>query len=472
MTALRQLSINEQSLQGSITRLSTGLRINSAADDPAGMIISENMRAQIKGIQQAIRNSQDAVNMTKTAEGALDEVSRLLLSMRSVAVSSANTAVVDTNQLQANQSQIRSVVESLDRIADQTSWGSKKLLNGASGTVTNITNSTHIASIYIGSEFGGETVRSGSLSMTRVQQATKSTTGALGHSYITTDNVNQGTFAINGISFTVGPGMKPSDVIAMVNEKSSLTNVQASYPASPGGIVLTATKFGDKFPIQYSESSDILAGVTPVTVTMGQNAIFDVTAPVQPSPNTKTETFTGGQGAGVDGLTLKSTSGNTLKITQQGNQQTVAPIGSITVGAIRFQIGANANQHASFSMPSVYARDLGTSVVGVENVSTIDVTSETGATNAIKIIDEAIKQLATLRGKLGSFQQNFLESNVRSLGVVEENLVASESTIRDADMAREITEYTRLQILSQSGMSVLAQANQAPRSVLSLLQGG
>src|SRR5690606_15499604 len=108
------------------------------------------------------------------------------------------------------------VIESLDRIADQTSWGSKKLLNGASGTVTNITNSTHVASVYIGSEFGGETVRSGAISMTRVQQATK-TTVSLATPYASTANVTEGTFAINGISFTVGPGMKPADVIAMVN---------------------------------------------------------------------------------------------------------------------------------------------------------------------------------------------------------------------------------------------------------------
>ncbi len=472
LTAIRQLANTEASLANTTTRLSTGLRINSAADDPAGMIVSESMRSQIKGLQQAIRNSQDAVNMTKTAEGALDEVSRLLLSMRAIAVASANTAVVDNNQLQANQNQIRSIISSLDRIAEQTTWGSKKLLNGASGAVTNLTNLAKVSNAYFGSEFGNATIRSGDVSMTRVQAATKTTVNLGAISEAT--NVTAGTFAINGVTITVSPGDRPSTVISKINAVSYLTNVTANHNAT-NNIVLTATKFGSNFPIQYAESTSILNGGAGANPAVGTDAIFDVTAPVQTAtgPTTAVERFTGGQGPGVDGLTLVSPSGNTMAITPDGNNQATLPnFASITVGSVRFQIGANANQFASFALPSVYSRDLGMISDPTKNISTIDVTSESGATEAMTIIDQAIKQLATIRGKLGSFQQNFLDSNIRSLGITQENLVASESSIRDADMAVEMTEYTKLQILKQSGISVLAQASQSPRSVLSLLQQG
>lgn len=470
---MRNLGVNQDNLTGSINRLSTGLRINSAGDDPAGMIVSENMRAQIKGIQQAIRNSQDAVNMTKTAEGALDEVSRLLNSIRAIAVSSANTAVVDANQLQANQSSIRSVIDSLDRIADQTTWGSKKLLNGASGTVSNITQTSDVSSLYIGSEINGKTVRSGDVVINRVTAATKTTTGQLATTFAASSTaVNAGVFAINGTTFTVNAGDTVADVISKINEKSGDTGVQASFTAGQG-VVLTSTKFGSHYPIQYTETTNILNGGASANPAVGTDAVFTVTTNVEPSPNTDTETFTGGVNADDDGLTLTSTSGNTMTVTAQGNATAGATtIGSITVGAVRFQIGANANQSASFGLPSVFASALGGNVVSGQDLSTLDVTTEKGATDAIQIIDAAISQVATIRGKLGSFQQNFLESNVRSLGVAQENLTASESTIRDADMAQEMSDYTRYQILGQAGISVLAQANQNPRSVLSLLQQG
>ncbi|MFN8220363.1 MAG: hypothetical protein U0S12_09585 [Fimbriimonadales bacterium] len=161
LMALRNLNQTDGEMSGTITRLSTGLRINSAADDAAGLIISEGMRSQLKGIDQAIRNSQDAVNMTKTAEGALDEVQRLLRNIRGLAVHSANSAVVDSNTLQANQTQIRSTLQSINRIAEQTQFGNKKLLDGSAGAMANITNATLADSIYERHVQHGETVVSG-----------------------------------------------------------------------------------------------------------------------------------------------------------------------------------------------------------------------------------------------------------------------------------------------------------------------
>lgn len=473
MTAIRHISDTENKMQGSITRLSTGLRINSAADDPAGLIISEGLRSQIRGLNQAIRNSQDAVNMSRTAESALDEVSRLLLSLRAITVQSANTAVMDANQLAANQSQIRATIASINRIAEQTSWGTKKLLNGASGATASITQTNLATSLYLGSEFNGEIVRSGNVTMTRVQAATQTTTGSLATTFATSATaVNPGTFVLNGVTFTSGPGETVGSLLAKINAQSHITNVTATHTAG-GGVTFTATKFGSNFPIQYLETTNILNGGAGSVPAVGANAVFTVTAPVEPSPSTASETFTGGQGAGIDGLTLTSPSGNRLVLTASGNATAATTtIGALDVGTLKFQIGANPDQAASFSIPSIYANRLGTTAVAGQSIASLDVTTQSGATDAMKIVDDAVRQVAFLRGELGSFQKNFLESAVRSLGVAEENMTASESAIRDADMAQEMTEYTKIQILRESGMSVLAQANRAPQSVLQLLRGG
>ena len=145
-------------------------------------------------------------------------------------------------------------------------------------------------------------------------------------------------------------------------------------------------------------------------------------------------------------------------------------VGVLTAGTMQFQIGANAGQAIQFSMPTVFANRLGTGAIAGKSIATLDVTSTQGATDAINIIDDAITQLAQSRGDLGSFQADFLQSTVRSLNVAVENLSSSESSIRDADMAAEVTQFTKEQVLQQSGVAVLGQANQIPQQILSLLK--
>lgn len=472
MTALRHLGQTDDMFGGVVTRLSTGLRINSAADDPAGLINSEGLRSYINGIDAAVQNSQDAANMSKTAEAALGEVSRLLLDIRAIAVQSANTAVVDANQLQANQTTLRSILASIDRIAAQTSWGSKKLLNGASGAVTNVTRTDLVNSLYIGSTFNGETVKSGNITIARSTAATQTTTGAMATTFATAATaVNTGTFAINGTTFTVGSGETVSSVVAKINQQSDQTGVVASWTAG-AGVTLTSVKYGANFPIRYTETSTILNGGAVAAPANGLNAVYNVTVPTVTS-GTQTEQFVGGQGPGVDGLTLTSASGNRMVLSPAGNATGASTlVGALAVGAMQFQIGAAADQTATFSIPNMASSNLGTTSVPGSTLATMDVTTQAGANNAMKIADEAIQQIATFRGQLGSFQKDFIESNIRSLGIAKENLTASESSIRDADVAYEMTQMTKLNILKQSGMAVLAQANQSPQSVLNLLRGG
>jgi len=473
LTAMRHLNNTESMMETSVTRLSTGLRINNAADDPAGLIISEGLRTQIKGIEQANRNVQDAVNMAKTAESALDEVSRLLRDLRALAVHSSNTATIDASQLQANQQQVRNIIDSIDRIATQTSWGTKKLLNGAAGVQSAITRTDLVSSLYIGPEFNGEPVQSGNVSMTRTTAATQTSTGAMSTTFASASStVNAGTFVINGRTFTVQANQTVAEVAQMINLASGETGVSASVVPSGANVAmqLTSVKYGSQFPISYLETSTILNGGSGTTPAVGADAVYTVTVPT--TNGNQTETFTGGLGPGIDGLTLTSPSGNRLVVTPSGNSTAGATtIGQITVGSMRFQIGPNADQAALFSIPSMFANMLGTAAVSGQNVSTIDVTSQQGALNAMSIVDDAVSQMGLLRGNLGSFQKNFLESTARSLEVAQENLTASESQIRDADVAREMSDYTKVQILRESGIAVLAQANKAPQSILSLLRG-
>lgn len=473
LNALRNLGVTDSELGASITRLSTGLRINRAGDDPAGLIISEGMRAQLKGIDQAIRNSQDAVNMTKTAEAALDEVQRLVRNLRALSVASANTAVVDSASLQANQSQIRSTLQSIDRIAEQTAWGNKKLLDGTAGAIANVTDLTNVSGIYMSGTFGGEPIINGSVQIQKTTAATKATT-TLGKVFAagTTVVTTSGSFVINGYSISSTGAETVNSLVAKINNISSSTGVVASVVASGAGvgIQLQSTTYGNQFGINFFDPANIIHNAASASAS-GVDGVYNVTA--QTAAGAKTVAFTGGRGPKESGLKLSDTYGNTVIVSEAGNAglTSLTSVGAVTAGNVRFQIGANANQAVAFSMPQVFAKNLGLGVISGKSLGDIDVTTQVGAEEAMQIIDTAVLQLAQWRGELGSFQANFLDSTVKSLSVAKENLTASESQIRDADMAEEMTNYTRLQILQQSGMSMLAQANQMPQQVLQLLKG-
>lgn len=458
-------------MTSTIGRLSTGLRINSAADDPAGLIVSEGMRSQLRGIGQAMKNSQDAINMVKTAEGALDEVQRLLRDIRSLAVHSANSAVVDSNTLQANQTQIRSTLQSIDRIARDTQFGNKRLLDGTAGALANITSSGLAQSIYMGSTFNGETVVTGPVTIAQVTPADRALI-TLGNGFASANAIvtTSGSLVVNGYAVTTNGTETVQSLVAKINDVSSQTGVVAQLSGtSPVTVVLSSVDFGSQNSITLFDNANLLHNASSASDT-GVNGVYNVS--VSTTNGVQTVPFTGGRGQGDSGLRLSDNFGNIIVLSENGNNTINAAqeLGQITAGSVKFQLGPNSDQSTVFAMPTVFANRLGTNAVNGLTLSDIDVTTEQGAQDAMRIIDSAITQLASLRGDLGSFQKNFLESTSRSLDIANENLTASESNIRDADMATEITAMTRLQILKQSGMSVLAQANQEPQSILKLLQ--
>ncbi|MCS6829879.1 MAG: flagellin [bacterium] len=481
MNAMRALTGTSEAFARSIERLSSGMRINRGADDPAGLIISENLRAQMVGMSQAVSNAQDAANLLKTAEGGLDEIHNLLRTMRQLAVHASNTGVNDLTALQADQTQIRSALESLNRIAEQTQFGTKKLLDGSAGISAQVTDTARLAGIFIGNTFNNVIVQSGDVTITVNTAATRAqVTGTATYASVNASistvgggtNGAGGTVVINGQSITVSGNDTVQTLIDRINALTSVTGVGAMFSAGNGSgvIVLRQVNYGANFSVQANQSATLLFSSGTSSSSTGVDAV--VTVQVTTSAGVTSALFTGGRASGDSGLKVKDAYGNTLLLTEAGNSTAItnARVAVVSAQSLVFQIGSNSGQTARVALSDVRASQLGTTTVAGMSLNSIDVTTLQGAQDAIKIIDEAISQVSQLRGSIGAFQKNVLESTMRSLNIARENLSASESAIRDTNVADEIMNYTKLQILQQAGMAVLAQANAAPQMVLSLLR--
>jgi flagellin len=466
MQALSNVDNTSNALNTSIERLSTGLKINSAADDPAGLIISQKLQSQISGIGQAISNSQDAMNFAKTADGALSEVSSLLNTARTLAVAAANNATLSSSALQADQSQLTSIVSSITRIASTTQYGTKNLLDGTAGTSAAVTDSNDISAIQIGGQFGGAALSTGGTvtlnSLTSATQA--SVASGATFTYGTSTVGSAGSFSINGTTFTAGTNTTANDIVNLVNAASNQTGVVASFSSS-SGITFSSTAYGSNAKINLTDSSGVVLSSAGTASSTGTDAVASV------SIGSTTATFTGSLN-GTDGLTLSDADGNEISLTTLGNASNISSavaIGQVTVGSSQFQIGANAGQTAQLSLGNFAASQLGNGAVSGLNLSNLDLTTATGASNAISVIDSAINQVSSARGQIGNFESNVLQVNIDTLGTTQTNLSASNANIEDVDVASQMTTYTQQQILEQAGMSVLAQANSAPQAVLKLM---
>lgn len=473
--ALRNVSLTSDMMGRTIERLASGLRVNRAADDPAGLIISENLRAQITGLQQAVNNAQDAVNMIKTAEAALDEVHNALRTMRQLTLHAANTGVNDYAALQADQTQIRALIDSINRIAEQTSFGTKRLLDGTSGISAAVTNPTRVSGIFIGGTFNNFATDSGVVTLQVTTAATRAAidgtrTFAAGTTPASLMGTPAGNVVINGYTITADANETIASFIDKINAVSHITGVQAQFNDTALRIELRHKEYGNQFEVDLQDTAGIILNAPGSASASGTNAVATVIA--NTVNGIQTVTFTGGQATGDSGLRLRDNYGNVIMLTEAGNNTTLpaAQVAVVTAGLLQFQVGANAGQFVRFSLIDVNSAKLGTTAVPGQSLATIDVTQPNSTDNALRIIDAAISEISKMRGDMGAFQRYILESNIRSLNVARENVMASESTIRDADFAQEISSFTKHQILMQSGMSVLAQANAAPQTVLQLLQ--
>ncbi|MCA8996273.1 MAG: hypothetical protein KDA80_04795 [Planctomycetaceae bacterium] len=458
LNAQNNLNRANQRLTTSVERLSSGLKVNRGADGPAALVISEKQRAQIAGLKQAIENSEKAVSLVQTAEGALGEINALLVKVRSLAIDSANTGINDEDALAANQAEIANALDTINRIANNTQFLTKKLLDGSSGisgtassadvSVLGVSNDTVAGAYDVVVTTAGEraTVNNGGTQ-----------TGAL---------TAAETLTVNGVAISLEVGFTQADVIDRINEFTAQTGVVAEDVT--GTTRLYSTEFGSGATIQVV--SDTAAGATTSgfgNVTLNDTGV-DIAGTI------------GGVAATGSGITLTASTGDpsgiSITVAADAGDATSTYTGalgniSVTDNSLQFQIGPNAYQTANVSINRVNPGSLGVGVADNQfnNLDEIDVTTANGAQDAISVIDAAIDDITTLRGDLGAFQQNTLSSTANNLRTTLENTVNAESVIRDTDFAEEIANFTQQQVLVQAGTSVLGNANQLPQLVLSLL---
>lgn len=462
--AHRTLTGTDNNLGKSIERLSSGFRINGAGDDPAGLVISEKLRAQVGGLGQAVKNAGDAVNMVKTAEGALTEVHRLLRSMRDLAVHASNVGANDAATATADQQQINNAIASINKIAAETQFGNKKLLDGTAGISTTITGTRVVTANFSSASNAVTGAVSYNITTAAAQATMYGQTYGTGH--VAGSDFNAGaaaSFTINGYDVTVGAGSTMEQAVTAINAKTAQTGVTASWNLATLQVKLTQSNYGSDKKIELTGASEILGTGTTSATAVGIDVVGQV------SQSAGAVTLGDASWASGKGLTMKDSNGNYVTFTAAAGAATGAQTAELTLAAnsLTFQVGAYAAQTRTVAISSVAASALGETAA----LNTIDVTSFSGAQTAIAVIDEAIAQVSNQRSTLGATQKNVLESSINSLSVAKENIAASESTIRDTDMAAEMVEFTKMQILQQAGTAMLAQANSSTQGLLSLLRG-
>lgn len=481
---ISQSNLNRSNTDMSVRlqRLATGLRINRGADDPAGLIVSERLRSEVRGLSQAIANSERASSVIATAEGSLAEVAELLNSIKSLVVQSANSGALSQEEIEANQLQIDSAIESITRISNTTSFAGLQLLNGSMSYLTSgIPTSAITAADIHGVNFGNNSHLPVSIEVISSAQTAQlflsgNTAGAPGALLSSVTVEIAGNRGVTSLSFVSGTSL--SAVVAAVNTFTGTTGVRASLanPANQtSGLVFNSLDFGSA---EFVSVRKVGPGGDFFNVALNQGG-----AVVQRDTGRDVVAIVNGvlgQGRGLD-VSVNSPS---LGIRMSLNEEFAQTTGSIrsfsvTGGGALFQLGptVNANQQIGIGVQSVAASRIGgTMVDGVryylDSIKSGGLFSMTTKQfeDASKILDQAITDISVQRGRLGAFERNTLDTNIRSLQVAFENITASESKIRDADFASETAALTRSQILVQAGTSVLATANTSAQNVLALLQ--
>lgn len=458
------LSKINQDFAKSVNKLSTGQDINSSVDNPAGYIQVQSFRSQIGGIEQAISNSQQAVNYAQTANSALDEVVTLLQNARGLALSSANSATMTSTQIQANQAQLNSIVASVNGIAQNTTYGTIHLLDGSSGTYGVSTSGSNVSNISFTGSFNGNAINQNSTISVQVTTAADQASVAGTATFAAaTSTVTTGSFTINGVTFSTSSGETISELVSAINNASKQTGVTAEWTAG-GGVTLTSVEYGSAAKLDLVDSSGVLLSSSGSSSATGTDAVGVVNVTL--ASGVSTATFNSGSG-----LTLKDNYGNSIELTTSGNVAgSAAAWGAVVAGNATFQTGANINQTSSLSLQNFASSSLGTGIVTGLNLSNISLNTQANATSALQVIDQAITQVTTAQSDIGNFVQNNIESTMRSLSVAKESIQASQSNIRDVDLAEELTNFAKLQIMQNAALSMLSQANSAPQSVLKLLQ--
>ncbi|GLW33962.1 flagellin [Actinoplanes regularis] len=406
--AYRNLSVTDGQMAKSLEKLSSGFRINRASDDAAGLSISEGLRSQTSGLKVAVRNTQDGISVAQTAEGSLNEATAILQRMRDLSVQTSNQGSMDADAKDAANKELQQLNQELDRIGASTSFGKSKLLDGSFGATAKAYGTAM-------PKTGGGDTDALTAAAGPFAAATDFTINELDGVDLTTLTPPAGPIKID---IPAVPGGSPQDIAKAVNTSLADALKKAGFEGNE---------------LKMTASTDA-TGTT--TFSMSSVGSF------------KTADGTGGPLTAI-GLDPQTSAGVLAGSVPNGNTG-------------RFQVGANANERIGIAIGEVNSKTLGT--------ASLDLTKLGGPDEAIAMLDKAIRSVSDTRASLGAYQNRF-EHTVNNLNVAVENLSASESRIRDTDVAAEMVTLTRNQILTQAGTSMLSQANQSAQGVLSLLQG-
>lgn len=467
VTAQRHLAMSQRKLAVSLERLSSGLKINRGADDPAGLIVSERLRAEIEAVKQSIDNTSRAINVIATTEGALDEVAALLIDIRALVVEAANSGAFSDEEVDANQLQLDSAIESITRIANTSTFAGRKLLNGQLDYVTSGINTAELASVDIlSAKFG-----SASYVPVDINVSTSALTGQLAYGTQPGEIPLSATKTVDlsgptGIvTLTFPANATAPDLVTAINTRTSDTGVSAV--TSGGAVVFNTQDYGSRAfvsvePVPGSPDFDVVdRNSAIVTRTVGRDAVGTIN----------------GVASVGDGLELSvSTVSLKMNVILDPTFGAGTTTFAITGGGALFQLGpqVTTNQQENIGVKAMQANKLGNRIVGfLEQLKSGQAYSLKSGnfTEASRILDEVQTQVSVLRGRLGAFERNTLQPNISQLQITTENLTSSESVIRDTDFAVETSELTRAQILVQAGNSILAVANAQSQNVLTLLGG-
>lgn len=497
LNAQRNLTTSAGSLSTSLQRLSSGLRINSAKDDAAGMSIASRFTSQIRGQEQASRNANDGISLSQTAEGALQSSGDLLQRIRELAVQSSNSSNSASDRKSMND-EVNQLAAELDRITKVTDFNGSKLLDGSFGTATfqvganagqsiqaTTTNfqTNQYGNYRIGSKAATATDSSGDLTVGTGTAGTKIAAASTAAAYVAgtkpSSAVTGDTLTVSGFAgskaITIGAGDSAKTAAASINNQTAITGVSATATTD---IDVTFTA-GKSYTLDvFSNNSN--AVTVSFTVAAGTANADKLSSAVNAFNDATSKT---GVSARVNdagtGITLLNSSGENIAL---GNTSSAGS--TVTVG-VQAVIAGNAtsvngrltfDSEKSFSIASTTAVAVGTSFFTatsasseLQKVSDMDVSSANAAQRTIAIVDSALSAVNSQKSKFGALQARF-ENTISNLSVNTENLSAARSRIQDTDFAKETANLTRAQILQQAGTAMLSQANQLPQSVLSLLK--
>ncbi len=469
LNAQRNLSRSQGTLATALERLSSGLRINSAKDDAAGLAIADRFTTQIRGLNQAVRNANDGISLSQTAESALDELGNNLQRIRELAVQSANATNSASDRAALDQ-EVQQRLAEINRIASQTSFNGQKVLDGSFGTAQFQVGANVGETITVNLTTG---VRADQLGQIATATGTAVTASALTDGGLTIA-VGQGAAVAIGAS-TAGtqPGQTADSAYAKVNAvnaagvsglTATATNVTSGAFSTVGTAGGTSTYNLTVNGISIYAGADNLADGASLTASdvAAQVNLFSAQTGVSAAVSGTSLTLTGSDGRNVV-VAETITAGTGATLTGTG-------IAAAQEGTLRGTITLAASQNVTLGGTNTAIGFAGTSIaVDTTTLSTVSVTSVANANTAIQRADAALTAVSSLRSQLGAIQNRF-ESTISNLSSVSENLTASRSRIQDADFAAETAALTRAQILQQAGVAVLAQANAAPQTVLGLFR--